>query len=304
MSSLVALTGASGFIGQEILKCLVKDGYQVRALVRKPRISTDDIEWIHGDLNNKDALGRLVKDASAIIHCAGAVKGRSLESFVAPNVTGTINLIAAAAAQNSKPRFLLISSLAAKQPELSWYAKSKKMAEQSVIESADKIKWTIFRPTAVYGPNDTELKPLFKATKHGILPVVGELTNSFSLLHVDDFVTSIQCWLSSEVPINGVFELGDGKLGGYNYQSLASLTQEVWGRPVRCLKIPTSLIYAIANTNVVLAKYLHYAPMLTPGKIREFQHPDWVCDNAPIIRALPGWKPQMELRKALPLIFS
>ncbi|PRW55595.1 putative rmlD substrate binding domain protein [Escherichia coli] len=58
-------------------------------------------------------------------------------------------------------RFLFISSLAARHPELSWYAKSKYVAEQRLAAMADEITLGVFRPTAVYGPGDKELKPLF-----------------------------------------------------------------------------------------------------------------------------------------------
>ena len=231
MSALVALTGASGFIGQVVLKRLIEEGHKVRALVRKPHTNTDNIHWVQGDLSDNQALGELVKGVDAIIHCAAVVRGGALEAFVETNVTGTKHLIDAITVQENKPRFLLISSLAARQPDLSWYAKSKAMAEQVVIEASDKINYTIFRPTAVYGPGDKELRPIFIATRRGLLPVVGELTNQFSLLHVDDFVSAIQCWLASNEPIEGNFELGGNELNGYNYQSLALLTQEVWGHP-------------------------------------------------------------------------
>jgi nucleoside-diphosphate-sugar epimerase len=302
MPALVALTGASGFIGRAILKKLVKRGYKVRALVRKPQPDTESVQWIQGDLSNTAALQELVKDVVAIIHCAGQVRGNSLEAFVHTNVEGTKNLVCAATDQAAKPRFLLISSLAARQPELSWYAKSKQMAEQTLAEDAGNMQWTAFRPTAVYGPGDKEIKPIFNATRYGFLPVVGKPTNYFSLLHVKDFVSAIQCWLELNTSTNGIFELDDGKPGGYSYQSLATIAQEVWQRPVRCFSIPLTLVRLVANTNLWLSRLLHYAPMLTPGKVRELQHPNWLCDNKPLMHALPCWHPSVNLRDALPLI--
>jgi nucleoside-diphosphate-sugar epimerase len=302
MPAVVALTGASGFIGRAILQKLVKRGYKVRALVRKPQPDTESVQWIQGDLSNTAALQELVKDVFAIIHCAGQVRGNSLETFVQTNVEGTKNLVCAATDQTAKPRFLLISSLAARQPELSWYAKSKQMAEQTLAEDAGNMQWTAFRPTAVYGPGDKEIKPIFNATRHGFLPVVGKPTNYFSLLHVKDFVSAIQCWLELNVSTNGIFELDDGKPGGYSYQSLATIAQEVWQRPVRCFSIPLTLVRLVANTNLWLSRLLHYAPMLTPGKVRELQHPNWLCDNKPLMHALPCWHPSVNLRDALPQI--
>ena len=164
------------------------------------------------------------------------------------------------------------------------------------------MQWTAFRPTAVYGPGDKEIKPIFNATRYGFLPVVGKSTNYFSLLHIDDFVAAIQCWLEINTTTNGIFELDDGKPGGYSYQSLAAIAQEVWQRPVRCFSIPITLVRLVANTNLWLSRLLHYAPMLTPGKARELQHPNWLCDNKPLMHALPSWHPSVNLRDALPQI--
>lgn len=303
MPGLVALTGATGFIGREILRNLVSNGYHVRALTRKSREDATSIHWVLGDLNNKTALHQLVEGVDAVIHCAGSVRGSSLEDFVRTNVDGTSNLVQAAEQQAVKPRFLLISSLAAREPELSWYAKSKQMAEQYVVDYSAKDQWIIFRPTAVYGQGDKELKPVFNATRHGILPLVGEITNKISLLHVDDFVAAIQCWLLMSVPASGVYELDDGTAGGYSYESIAAITQEVWGRSVRCIKVPISLVRVAAQANLILAKLFRYSPMLTPKKVKELEHSNWLCDNSRLLKVMPGWKPKIGLREALPQLF-
>lgn len=300
MQKLVAVTGATGFIGQRLVNSLVGAGWRVKAITRSKKANADSIDWIHGDLDNLSALTDLVEDVSAVIHCAGTVRGSSFEVFAHTNVTGTENLLDAVAGQRHPPRFLFISSLAARQSELSWYAKSKKHAEQLVIDRARELSWTIFRPTAVYGPGDKELKPLFQATRKGFLPVVGRLQNRFGLLHVDDLVSAIQAWLNLDVSCAGIYEIDDGMAGGYSFQSLATLAREIWNRPVRCVVIPHFLIKNAAVANLWLARILRYSPMLTPGKVKELHHHDWVCDNAPLIRALSPWQPRIRLQDALP----
>ncbi|MCB1984767.1 MAG: SDR family NAD(P)-dependent oxidoreductase [Burkholderiales bacterium] len=303
MQKLVAVTGATGFIGHRLINRLVSQGWNVKALTRKKQAVSKSIEWVQGDLSNQPALNALVQDVSVIIHCAGAVRGSSIDEFVHTNVKGTKNLLNALVKQQAgSPRFLHISSLAARQPELSWYAQSKFMAEQVVTNHSADFSWTIFRPTAVYGPGDKELKPLFKAARRGLLPVVGKLENRFGLIHVDDLVAAIQAWLSSETPCNDIYELDDGTPNGYSFESLANLAQKVWKRPVRCIIIPHALIKNIAALNLWLARMFHYSPMLTPGKVKELQHHDWVCDNTALIHALPGWRPNIDLHESLPFI--
>lgn len=299
MLKLVAVTGATGFIGKNLTERLIENGYKVRALGRKYQPSNELIQWIQGDLGNSTALNYLVRDVSAVIHCAATVRGGSFKQFADVNIQGTQNLLEAIVQQSQSPRFLHISSLAARQPELSWYAQSKYLSEQVLYQYSDRLNWAVFRPTAVYGPGDKELKPLFKSMRRGLLPVVGRIHNRFGLLHVKDLIAAILCWLSSEKPIGGIFELDDGTPGGYNYQSLSDLVQHEWKRPIRCVSIPNPLIRSIAFFNLVLSKLLQYSPMLTPGKVNELQHTDWVCDNAPIQHVLPEWKPRIRLQDSL-----
>jgi nucleoside-diphosphate-sugar epimerase len=301
MSGLtVAVTGATGFIGRVLLQALVKDGWKVRALTRRPQTDSESITWIQGDLNDTISLENLVRGVSAVVHCAGQVRGSSLDEFTRTNVEGTANLMKASTERDSAPRFLLISSLAARQPELSWYATSKYLAEQIVTDYSDVMPCAVFRPTAVYGPGDKEMSPLFRATQRGVLPMVGGSDMRFGLLHVNDLVAAILGWVGARVPIRGIYELDDGMPGGYNAQSVAAIAQDVWKRPVRCLFLPVSLVSMTASVNLCLARLLHYSPMLTPGKVRELQHPDWVCDIAPLTKALPEWQPSMRLRDAMP----
>lgn len=296
----VAVTGATGFIGRVLLQSLVRDGWEVRALTRRPQVRDGSVTWIQGDLGDLGALRNLVQGVSAVVHCAGQVRGSSLDDFIRTNVEGTANLVHVSAQQDPPPRFLLISSLAARQPELSWYATSKRMAEQIVADHSDVMSCAVFRPTAVYGPGDKEISPLFRVAQRGVLPMVGRSATRFGLLHVSDLVSAVLCWLSTRVPVHGVYELDDGMPGGYDGCSVAAIAQDVWKRPVRCLFLPASLVSMTANVNLCLARLLHYSPMLTPGKIRELQHPDWVCDITPLIQALPEWQPCVRLRDALP----
>lgn len=299
-TKIVAVTGATGFIGGVLVKKLIQSGWSVRALTRKNQSSSNEsIHWIQGDLDNLTALHHLVDDAAFVIHCAATVRGSSFREFSHINITGTRNLLRAVAQKKQFPRFLLISSLAARQPELSWYAQSKYLSEQALVTDSESLQWAIFRPTAVYGPGDKELKPLFQAMHRGIFPVVGKLSNRVGLIHVYDLVSAVEAWLASENNHNGIFELDDGTPGGYSYEGLAEIAQRVWKRPVHCITIPNMLIRSIASANLWLARLLRYSPMLTPGKVNELQHPNWVCDNTPLIHALPAWQPSIRLQDVL-----
>lgn len=300
MPGLVAVTGATGFIGSNLLPGLVAAGYSVRALTRQPRNDTNNLHWITGTLDDVPALEQLVSGAEAIIHCAGRVRGASLDEFLHTNLTGTVNLVQVVNNTGSRaPRFLLVSSLAAREPQLSWYADSKARAEHYLIENAAALPWTIFRPTAVYGPGDREMAPLFAATRLGLLPLTGGRAARFGLLYVEDFVEAVLCWLKAKNPAAGLYELDDGTPGGYDHDTVKDIASRVWGRPVFSVPVPGALIAAVATVNLRLSAVLGYSPMLTPGKVRELQHSNWVCDNRPLTEAF-GWTPQTRLPEGLP----
>ena len=301
MRATVAVTGATGFIGHVFLRSLVASKWQVRALTRRLRPDDDpSVEWIRGDLDDVDALQKLVAGAFAVVHCAGTVRGSSQAQFDHTNVAGTANLVQICTQQELPPRFLLISSLTAKHPDLSWYAHSKRKAEQILIEHAQCMQWSIFRPTAVYGPGDHELKPLFRMSKYGFLLMPGLAVSRFSLLHVEDLAAALLCWLSAPGCVPGVFELADSMPEGYDRHTLAAIAQHVWGRSIWVLSLPSFLIFFAAYLNLWSARLCRYAPMLTPGKVRELLHPDWLCDNSDLKQSLPDWQPRINLQDALP----
>lgn len=298
MSGHVAVTGATGFIGRNLIARLAKTGYKVSALTRYPRNNTESIRWITGTLDDTSALLHLVSGASAVVHCAGRVRGSSLDEFLYTNLDGTANLVNATLSQNPPPGFLLVSSLAAREPQLSWYADSKRQGETYLIQNAGDMHWSIFRPTAVYGPGDRELAPLFRATRIGVLPMTGSRTARFGLLYVDDLIDAIVCWLLAGRPIEGVYELDDGTPGGYDHETVKKIACKVWGHPVYSLPVPGSFIRMVATVNLGLARLFHYSPMLTPAKLSELQHHDWVCNNEGLTNTY-GWRPTRKLQDVM-----
>lgn len=298
MSRLVAVTGATGFIGGKILSALAADGWHVRALVRHS-VDIPDAELVQGDILDQSALERLLQDADAVIHCAGRVRGANPQDFWTTNVEGTTRLARAAIAQSNRPRFLFISSLAARQPELSWYATSKRQAELALDEQAgQQLACTIFRPTAVYGPGDRELRPLFTAMHYGILPILGRSDARLTLLHIDDLISAIRHWLAASMIQKGPYELDDGTPGGYTWPDIRTLAEKTLNRKIFMLPVPAALLSMLAQSNLLLGRIIGYSPMLTPGKIRELRHPDWRCDNSAATRDL-DWEPGIKLADSL-----
>ena len=298
----VAVTGATGFIGTSVVHRLLEHGFRVRALRRSrtpPALASHpDVEWVSGDLADPGALGRLVEGAAAVVHCAGAVRGSTQAEFDRTNAEGVAGLVRACRRLEPGPRFLLVSSLAAREPSLSPYARSKLRGEEALAREAGPMPWAALRPPAVYGPGDRELLPLFRWMARGVAPVLGASDARFSLLFVGDLADAVAAWVIRGEGSGTAFELHDGRPGGYGWQDLLGAVGTVCGRRVRPVRIPRGVLMAAARVGSAFSRALGRAPIFTPGKVRELTHPDWVCDNRDFTNAT-GWEPKVLLEEGL-----
>ena len=301
-SDTIALTGATGFIGAELTRRLAATGREIQALIRPASIHKRPAElgvrWIEGDLEDMASLCRLVEGVDTVIHCAGAVRGATREQFNRVNAEGLSRMVQATVNKHPTPRFLLISSLAAREPHLSNYAASKRQGETVLAEKVDQLSWTIYRPCAVYGPGDREMLPVLRWMAKGIAPVLGDGSSRFSLLYVKDLVEAVVQWLDRNCGQSGTYELHDGHPGGYSWHDVIDAVRQLRAGYIVRLKIPLALVRLAAALNLFAAKTFGYAPMLTPGKVRELYHSDWICDNKALHDAIE-WSPRTLLPKGL-----
>jgi nucleoside-diphosphate-sugar epimerase len=302
MSRTIAVTGATGFIGGMLTEHLLTAGYRVRALTR-PRSAhklpqLPGLEAVSGSLQDSESLARLLQDTDAVVHCAGAVRGVTAADFDSVNVDGVKQLVRVALSRSTRPRFLSLSSLAARAPQLSHYASSKRQGEQALASMAEDMEWVALRPPAVYGPGDREMLPLFQWMGRGIAPVLGEADARVSLLYVEDLCAAVLSWLDAGQCHSGIYELNDTKAGGYSWDEIIATVSALRARRIVRLPLPAALLRSIAAMNATTARLIGYAPMLTPGKVRELRHPDWVADNAALTAAI-GWQPRFSLQQGL-----
>jgi nucleoside-diphosphate-sugar epimerase len=297
MLATVALTGSTGFIGRTLARRLASAGFRVRALVRptsEPASLPAGVEPVTGALEDAASLQGLVRGARAVVHCAGVVRGASARDFDSVNVEGVARLARAVLAEHPAPPIVHLSSLAARHPELSPYAASKRGGERALRAAS---AWTVLRPPAVYGPGDRELLPLLRCMVRGLAPMLGTPQGRFSLVYVDDLAEAVV----RLVALGGtgrVFELDDGRPSGYAMRDVVAAAERYRGRAVVRVPVPAGLLGGLSRLNVLAARLRGRAPMLTPGKVREMLYPDWTCDNTALGDAT-GWRPRVQLDDGL-----
>lgn len=287
---VVALTGATGFIGRHVVKALTAEGYTVRALARRlptDQAEDDSVSWVLGALNDDAALKSLVKGTIAVVHCAGAIRAANREGFLAVNADATRRLAEIAANEGRPPRFVHLSSLAAREPRLSPYAASKRAGEQALRALKDRIPTVILRPPAVYGPGDLETLRVFQMAVRGFVlrPMVeGART---SLVHVADVAGAVMAALTAEDPPEGPIEFDDGRVGGYTWDEIAEAAGSAVRTNPRVIPVPAAVLYAAGAAASLAATLAGRPSVLSWSKVPEILHPDWAAE----VTELPGYKP-------------
>ncbi|MDG0996132.1 MAG: NAD(P)H-binding protein [Gammaproteobacteria bacterium] len=303
----VALTGASGFVGQSLLKKLIASGHKVRVLVRnpdtfkQPRLQTSDqLEVIQGNLKPGPHLGQLLQGVEALIHCAGRVRGQCYSEFEEDNVHGTMALIDACKQSPASIHFIQISSLASRQPQLSHYSKSKYEAEQ-YLQKNHLGRWSIIRPPAIYGGDEQEMRPLFDWMQRGLLWLPCNANNRFSLIHINDLAELIVSHSLEQLSLHKIIEPDDGHENGYSWYEIHTIGSSVFKRKIHLLALPPLLLETAARVNVVICRLLGKSPMLTPEKLSELRFPNWV---AAAELAAENWIAVIPLNKGILSIYK
>lgn len=271
----VALTGATGFVGAATLARLVEAGHEVRALTRREQPPQPSVMWIAGSLEDEAALIELCEGCDAVIHVAGVVGARDRATFERGNVDGTRNMLAAANSAGVT-RFVHVSSLAAREPQLSLYCGSKRGAEDLVTTSA--LDWTVVRPPAVYGPGDSEMIDAYRAAGRGFAPMPPK--GRLSLIHVDDLARLLVALLPKGTASGLILEPDDGHENGWSHAEYARMIGAAMGRKPIVVHMPGVLLKLAAIGDETMRGE---KAKLTRDRAHYLVHPDWVAnpDNRP-----------------------
>jgi nucleoside-diphosphate-sugar epimerase len=283
VSRLVAITGATGFVGPHLVAALARRGWKIRLLVRRwsplPSLAGIEADMVLGDVSDEAALGRLVAGADTIIHAAGLIKARKPSDFMAVNRDGTALLSAVA----PETMVVLLSSLAARESHLSPYAASKRAAEGVVASRSGP--WLTVRAPAIYGPGDRETLAYFRAVARGFAPRPKLPNARLSLIHVADLAEALALAVERPPPAS-VYEIDDGREGGYGYDDMATAAGAAMGRIARSLAIPRIVMDGIAWMNGIGHALGGPVQILTPGKVAEIFHSDWTVRDRRLAAAI------------------
>lgn len=297
----IAVTGATGFVGAALIRQLcAQGGFEIAALARDParmpNADADAVTAIKGDLNDDAALGELARGADAFLHLAGVTHARRNQEYQTINSEGAARAARAAAREGA--RFVLASSLSAREPQLSPYAASKADAERVVGEAAGASPWIALRLPAIYGPGDRATLPYFRLVTSGwALEPRTDPPARASLLYVEDAARALIAAIGSGSS-RAVYEVGDEKRDGREWREIGVTLGNVVNKKVKRFKIPRTVVAAahIVSRSADLAQ--RKIPEIRAGQVNEFFHADWVARHN-LFADAAGWSPATGLEDGM-----
>lgn len=299
----ILVTGASGFIGQHLVRKLAHGGYRVRAAARQPVIFDDpNIEGIAlGDMSRAFAAEYVVRGVDAVIHAAGmahAQRGISDAAYTAINVDATRQLARAARAARVK-RFVLMSSVRAlvgarydgvvtettPPAPTDAYGRSKVAAEAITAEllAGSNTHWTVLRPVLVYGPGvKGNMAALMRLAAQPYPLPFGALKSRRSLVSIGNLSAAIEHVLRSQDAEDASYIVADS--APVTIADTIRALRKGRGRPSLLFPVPQEAVAAALR----LAGKAEFAERLTG---------DLVADAARLRET--GWAPIEETMEAL-----
>jgi uncharacterized protein YbjT (DUF2867 family) len=267
----VFVTGATGFVGEEILNHLHQAGHSIRILARDSRsdrvreAATRYKAEVHaGDVLDATSLPQGLRSVDAVIHVVGIISevGRNTFEHVHTQVTQSI---VTGAQQSGVKRFVHMSALGARADAVSRYHQSKWAAEEIVRRSG--LDFTIFRPSIIYGPKDHFVNMFDRMARLSpVLPVMGSGQSKLQPVPVEDVAACFVGALTEARSIGRHFDLcGKDVL---TFVEVLDCILEVTGRSRFKLHVPMSVArLQAAILEAICSKLLGRAPPLNRDQL-------------------------------------
>lgn len=259
----VLLTGATGFVGNSIVKQLQQvSGFHLTSAVRRQSL-TGGKEAVVGNVDAETEWSDVLVNQQVVIHAAARVHVMTdkvtdpLAEFRYVNVDGTLNL-AHQAAEAGVKRFIFISSIKVNgeqtqtgQPFFShdtpspedFYGLSKHEAEQGLRELTTQtgMEVVIIRPPLVYGPDvKGNFASMINLVSKGLPLPFGAIHNKRSLVALDNLIDLIVTCIDHPRAVNETFLVSDGE--DLSTTELLQGVAQAMGKPSRLIPVPSGLL--------------------------------------------------------------
>jgi len=265
----VLVTGASGFLGAQIVRALGAKKHHPIALLRESSSRArlpKGVEIRESSLDDEKALRQACEGVDALIHAAGGGRQSAGEDMRARNVALTQKVIEAAEDAELKS-LIFISSLAAKSAR-SQYGRAKKEAE-TLVHASEALRTLVVRPSAIYGPFDDRWLSYFKGAQKRI--ALHPKVDSLRMIHVDDCADFIAHALEIFTNDNALdkhsFDICDGRT--YTWKDVSNAVGQALDKRVYTLTLSSTMLNVVTDLSTFVARLRRRSAFLSRDKIAD-----------------------------------
>ena len=244
---MIIITGATGFVGEEVVKQLRAAGHSVRVVVRDPRRASwladrYGAELFHGNVLYAPSIEGAMRGAKCVIHLVGIIREWKENTFERVHVQATKHVVDEAKKSGVK-RFLHMSALGTRENARSRYQQTKWAGEDCVRKSG--LAWTIFRPSFIYGPKDKAINTLAKLVQRlPFVPVLGSGNTKIQPISVANVARAFVGAIRNDESISHVYDLCGPE--AFTWNELYDKLQRILGtrKPKWHLPLPIARVQA------------------------------------------------------------
>ncbi len=275
---LVTIFGASGFLGRHVARALARDGYRIRAAVRRPDLAghlqplgrVGQIHAVQANLRHPASVEAAVHDSAVVINLVGILFERGRQRFTAVHAGGAEVVARAAAAHGA--RLVHVSAIGADEHATARYAHTKGLGEQAVLAAVPAA--VIFRPSIIFGPDDAFFNKFAgMARLSPVLPLVGGGRTRFQPVFGGDVGEAVAKAVAGEARPGAIYELGGPEV--YTFKELMQFVLTTIDRRRLLLPIPFWAAKLIGQ----LLQFLP-SPPLTPDQVELLKQDNVVSESA------------------------
>ena len=227
----ICILGGSGFVGTQLAARLANNGYHLKILTRhrerhKQLLVVPWAQLIQADVHDPDTLQRHFNGCDAVVNLVGILNGSEQEFHAAH--AALPQKVAAACIATRVPRLLHMSALNADAEQgPSLYLRSKGQGEAAVLAARQGLQVTSFRPSVIFGPNDSFFNRFATLLKFSPIMPLACPNSRFAPVYVDDVVHAFHSALSAEQTFGKRLELCGPRI--YTLRELVELTGQMIG---------------------------------------------------------------------------
>jgi nucleoside-diphosphate-sugar epimerase len=305
----IAITGANGFVGSNLVSYFQSEGHEVLAFVRSvasAQLLETLVKTIIIDYEDTAALYSALLDCDVVIHNAGKTKALYHEEMMETNVGITENIIIAINLSDKPVQLIYISSQAASRPSfgnvpvkesdnpapLTSYGKSKLAAEMLIRKTCTK-PFTIIRPCSVYGYGDKDFLALFRMVRLGFSISIGKEDKLMNMISVNELASFIGLCLNNPSAYGETFFATDGQV--YSQKDVLAYIALALHKTPRQVTVPKLVAKLVFYSVDAFGRVFSVPTLINRDKMKEIMADGWLADPSKAKEKL-GWNPEANLK--------